>query len=694
MTPPPAPPRAPAAAIVLALALLVPLVFVRGGDAFEPPKAALLATGAAVLLALGLAGEFDRIARAGLPAWLAALPGRLGADLAGDPVATAVLFFVASAALSTAFSVQPALSLYGDSARPAGLVTACATAAVFLAARRALAHPAGFESLARLVATVTALAAGYGLLQWARLDPIGWEWTATMGGERRIPGTLGHPNHLGALIAMALPLFVHLARRDATVRARTAWALLALPLVFVLALTLSRGAWLGAAAALAVYALLAWLGARAPGAPRAAAWPRLALGALALGAVFLLPLFTPLGASLRQRLHDVTDPNAPTSRSRVLLWRAAAGMLAERPLTGVGTDAFGAEFPRHRPVALWAIEWNAATTKAHGELAQVAATQGALGLLAALLVVGALAFACTRLARRGGDDRAAAAGALLAAFAVSVSVGFTVAATGAIAAAFAGWVAGSARPPSSPGAEPRTPSPLAHALAAIATVALWAPLVGTPWRAVRAAAPALAAAPSPAAEDALARAAALAPWDGRWWFELGRVRLALAESAPDGATAAAKLAAARVALERAERLAPRRGPDVALLAHVTAKQAAVTGEARTFAEARARLARAWQVDSAGADALELQGEGWLALGDAGAARVAFTRSATLYPDFALPLAELAFVAAAEGRTAAAADTLELALGRSWHDAGAYADVARATLAELRARSGSPGAGAK
>src|SRR5205085_4223307 len=167
--------------------------------------------------------------------------------------------------------------------------------------------------------------------------------------------------------------------------------------------------------------------------------------AAVLAIAFFIPVVTPLRSELVTRFHQITDIQAPSTRSRVHLWRAGLEMAEDHPLLGVGTDGYLAAFPRYRTPEYWRIEWNGVSAKAHDELIQIAATQGWPGLLAALLVVLFAARAILILTRRGERRTAlgaAAAGGALTAFAIQDLVGFTVVSTGALAAALAGWAAG------------------------------------------------------------------------------------------------------------------------------------------------------------------------------------------------------------------------------------------------------------
>ncbi len=601
--------------IVLLLALLLlPLVFVRGGaDAFEPHKVALAATAAAVLAALALARLFARA------------PRMLREDLAGF----ALLFFLASSLLSTLFSVNPALSLHGSSGRPAGLVTALALATFFFASRRLASEPQWLDRVS-LVATLAAGAASaYAVAQFLGLDPIGWSGAATFDGRTRVSGTLGHPNTLGAYLAMTLPLTLLLASRTRSPAGRAAALATVALSIFVMAATLSRGAWLGAAAAVGVFAAVWLLGWRQRKAGATAPTGRWRIGVIVMVSLlaFLLPLATPLGRGFVTRIREVADLNAPTTQSRIHLWTAGLDMMADRPLLGAGTDAFGVLVPRYRTAEFSRLEWNATTDKAHNEAIQIAATQGFVGIAAALLVFFFVTRAILRISRRQGmDDRlgAAVAAASLAAWGVSSATGFSVAATGSLAAVVAGWAAGRAwnggeeiPVGSALSDSPRRPTLVAWAIAALVVTGLWFSLVLPAWSAAYHGGRALALPDSDARRvEGLERAAAIAPWEARWSAELGRTYLTQAFAATNRSEAWQQLGGSRGAYERAVRVAPENPDYRAYLARVLAEQASTPGRTGGVSpgEAESALAAAMAADPHGATVLVLVTQGYLRLG--------------------------------------------------------------------------------
>ncbi|HEY6572187.1 MAG TPA: hypothetical protein VI198_02610, partial [Candidatus Eisenbacteria bacterium] len=288
-------------AALLFVLVALPLLFVRGvADAFEPHKAAFAAAGAAVLAALALAPLLARAVSQGVPDALRSAAAASRRSLRNDPAGVAILIFLVSSALSTIFSLHPGVSLHGSASRPAGFVTALTLTAFYFASRRLAASPRWLTHVALAVTIAAAAASLYAVAQLLGIDPVGWSGGATFDGRLRVPGTLGHPNTFGAFLAMSLPLTLLLASRTPSLAGRAAALGAASLSIFVLSATLSRGAWLGAAAAGIAFGAIRIFGERfraaASASPGRSRRGRIALLVAAALIAFLLPLATPMGA--------------------------------------------------------------------------------------------------------------------------------------------------------------------------------------------------------------------------------------------------------------------------------------------------------------------------------------------------------------------------------------------------------------
>jgi len=194
-------------------------------------------------------------------------------------------------------------------------------------------------------------------------------------GVRRVNSVYGHPNNLGLYMGRTWPLAAALAlhywRRRGTGGGPLlpiAYTLAGLLCLGGLAVSFSRGAYLGALVAAAVLGLA--LLPRRAWATRRVLVPLGALaaaGLLAAVAVVALDIerFNPFGAS---------------SGIRVKTWASALAMLRDHPL-GIGLDQFGRLYPQYIDPALAGTnEIN--TAHPHNLLLDIALRMGPLGLLA------------------------------------------------------------------------------------------------------------------------------------------------------------------------------------------------------------------------------------------------------------------------------------------------------------------------
>jgi O-antigen ligase/tetratricopeptide (TPR) repeat protein len=405
--------------------LLSPLLFCRGTlDSFEENKIALLTLTALTLAALGLTIWIERSAL-GAP--------RFSSLARLDPVTWGILLFAGSALLSTVCSVSPRTSWRGAVESHAGLVTALGYLVLFLATRVLCRTVTDGRRLLTVAVVASAAASAYALLQAAGHDPVGWSATSDYMGAVRPFAMLGHPNLLAAYLVMAWPLTVAFAERAS--RARHWFAVAMLGLVCLLAAAavvaaLSRAAWLAALAMLLLLLAGWWRGTR-----RGALTFALLL-VVGCAAMVAAGLTSPaLRTRLSDRIGHLTDSGA-----RSYVWRAAWELFRERPVVGWGMDSFRLAFGHVRPPELARLEWNTTPTRAHNELLHVLATQGLVGGLAVLFLLGALGRAAWRASRRASvEDRpfviAVVAG--IAAFLVQDFFGFTTAGSGTLFVTFA-----------------------------------------------------------------------------------------------------------------------------------------------------------------------------------------------------------------------------------------------------------------
>ena len=236
------------------------------------------------------------------------------------------------------------------------------------------------------------------------------------GGVLRAFATFGNPNFLGVFFAMLLPVAIHELLHSTTWASRLLFANVLVVMVLALLLTFSRSAWL--AAGVALLALLLASGRRG----RLAAVGALLTLALFAGLLLATRPAQPSSAStvstLVHRVLSITESGGST-RSRIGVWEGSLRVIVSRPLTGYGPDTFGIVYPRYR-TGDWAPGY--LIDKAHNEVLQLAATEGAFGVAAYVWLIAAMAVAFWH---GRGRSTAVAVAAGISAYLLWVEVNFS-----------------------------------------------------------------------------------------------------------------------------------------------------------------------------------------------------------------------------------------------------------------------------
>jgi O-antigen ligase len=194
-----------------------------------------------------------------------------------------------------------------------------------------------------LAGTLLALAlVGVAMAAYQRFVDPRWMMLGLTQAEQfwtRSAGMFGIPNSLAALVELVLPLcVVWLGARTVSITVKILCAWLAALLVFGLVLTGSRGGWIGAAAALALWPVLTSRSVR-----RGALGAGAMLVALAAG---LCALYF-FSDAARERITPFLRGEFESSRP--IIWRVGLKIWQTAPWSGTGAASYNVLFDQHRP---------------------------------------------------------------------------------------------------------------------------------------------------------------------------------------------------------------------------------------------------------------------------------------------------------------------------------------------------------
>lgn len=301
-----------------------------------------------------------------------------------------------------------------------GLVTTGKPDTAWMVASHALAGILVFVSIADRADSRAQLVAATGVMvligaAFAIGSPFGADWSGSQGFDFRAFTTRYLPlmarpsnvNNIAGALEVAVPLaFALIAARQKPWRVLGALALA--PLLVMLLLLQSRGAWLAVLMGLVVYATLyrRWI---------LPLIPFVLLGGLWLNNAFGDPLPTQaIGGEEREVV---------TLGDRTEIWSEGLRLLARSPLTGIGVNGFAAYGAPKIGTGTGVYELRG--NHSHNLFLQITLDTGLIGGIAFLAMLGTAALAAWRVYRRaqaGTVERALSIG-LLAAFTVIVTHG-------------------------------------------------------------------------------------------------------------------------------------------------------------------------------------------------------------------------------------------------------------------------------
>ena len=348
-----------------------------------------------------------------------------GVRIPASPIFVAFFAVIATEVITTITAENQYVAMYGEVGRYLGLTTHAVLALISVAIAVSLDYPRRTAWLGWTIGIGATLAGLYAIQQATGHDPVQW---VDLDPRLRPFATFGNPDFYGqflAVVATACAAALVFARQR--VWLTVIIAVLAVMNVALMLVVQTRGSFLGIVAGALVIAVL-WL--RQAGLSRRALTRFGLASAVAALALVVTLVATPLGS----RLLDIG--RGIGLRDRVLLYQSAFRIFLDHPFLGVGFENFAVAYPRYQQAEWFGVAgMNTTNTSAHDWVLHVAATTGAVGLLANLALLGAFAFHAWRRARD-----ADAAGVVVALAAVAAFYGSGLVLPGAQSIQWIPWV--------------------------------------------------------------------------------------------------------------------------------------------------------------------------------------------------------------------------------------------------------------
>jgi len=344
---------------LLILIFLLPVIVMPSlNDAFALPKASLLKTISLLLIILF-------ILRLG--------KSPSGIHINSNSLNLPVLLFFAAAVISTMFSVDSKLSIYGMYKYYFnGLLSIGCYIVIYFAVVVDVEKKDAGKLLTAIIAGAMPVVL-YALIQYSGHDFVRWAASS----NSRVWSTMGNPNFLGSYLIMVMPVCMAVFLTTKKVLNKLYLFIVFVLLLFVLVFTKSRASWIGFLFSMIVFALLT----DKKTIRENAIWLKYLLIVLMLITAALF-VFNSNGLySVAERFSSIFNISEMDIASRLEGYKVAVKIIKENVILGSGMDSFSVKFRQYMPVSFRQYGGMLAHPGyAHNELLQTALDAGLLGL--------------------------------------------------------------------------------------------------------------------------------------------------------------------------------------------------------------------------------------------------------------------------------------------------------------------------
>jgi len=309
----------------------------------------------------------------------------------GNPLIIPLIIYGIASVVSTIFSIDTTLSIYGDLFREEGIFTIISYLIITVIFSTVIASEDQLHALLRGLLISAALVSLYALIQYAGYNPTEYFIPQFRGVENRPGSTIGNPNFLGKFLVLIVPLFMV---KYIISEKRTEKLLLLMGCSIslgALIVTFTRASWFSLFISVAMLAILL---------RRTVSWRNqkglLALSVFILCFIAFVELRSPaqkttpdrkVMPTISKKIETTFDVKLGGIGGRLYLWEKALVVIKERPLTGYGLDTQGIAMQRFNLEYARKFKYSGVIDRAHNNYLDTAIAQGLLGLAAYLSII-------------------------------------------------------------------------------------------------------------------------------------------------------------------------------------------------------------------------------------------------------------------------------------------------------------------
>jgi len=318
----------------------------------------------------------------------------------GFQIILPAFIFIAILGLAIIFSQSPYRSFWGSYSRKMGYLTWLHFFTFFLILFFNLKNNKQIKRILKAILFSSLVVILYGFCQFLGFDFVDWYEPASR--TFRIFSTIGQPNFLGSWLLLVIPIIVlfliHASkkfRKDKSIKQQIIGALIVSLLflaVFSLALTQSRGAWVGFFFSFFFFSIIYNFLQKQK---RLSLLLTILLVIIIIFTVYLN--FNPLSPRLNDsflvsRFKSLTNlRHSITGQVRISDWKIATDLIEQKPILGYGLETQSFNFVKYyEPESALVEKINIYADRAHNDFLDTLLISGVLGLVSYLFLIGSV----------------------------------------------------------------------------------------------------------------------------------------------------------------------------------------------------------------------------------------------------------------------------------------------------------------